>query len=92
LRSGLASHGFDVDVGSPSPLICTPVGDLSRALLFRRELLARGVLANLILPPAAPATECLLRIAVTAAHEDRQIDAALHAVTEVGRALGVVEG
>jgi 8-amino-7-oxononanoate synthase len=61
-------------VADPGPIIAIPMPDAERGVAFWKDLLARGVYVNLMLPPATPNGWCLLRCSVSAAHTVEQID------------------
>jgi 8-amino-7-oxononanoate synthase len=69
-----------------SPVVGVSFADRAVALRCWQCLLDDGVYTNLILPPAAPEGGSLIRVSVTAAHEDAQVDAIVaafeHAVRE----------
>lgn len=54
---------------------------------FWKALLERGIYVNLLVPPATPNGEVLLRFSVSAAHSDAHIDAFLSALREVSSQL-----
>ncbi len=73
LHEGLTQLGLQV--GSvPSPVLAIRLGDRASALAAWRGMLREGVYVNLMLPPAAPGGGSLLRMSVSAAHTDTQID------------------
>lgn len=78
-------HGLGLRVAPVvSPVIGVALGDREQALVAWERLLGRGIYTNLILPPAAPDGGALVRVSVTAAHTDEQIErigAAFAAVT-----------
>ena len=63
-----------------SPVIPLILQDPMHAVAAWKELLEKGVYVNLVLPPAAPDGTPLLRISLSAAHTDEDID-------RVGRTL-----
>jgi 8-amino-7-oxononanoate synthase len=89
LRAGLREIGFDV---SPTGTQIIPliIGESDRTMRVCEELLARGVFAQGIRYPSVPRGTERIRVTVTAAHGKADLDAALVALAEVGRALGVV--
>jgi 8-amino-7-oxononanoate synthase len=72
-----------------TPVIGVAFDARERAFACWQELLNRGVYTNLILPPAAPDGGSLIRLSVTAAHTDQQIDAIAAAFAEACRALAL---
>jgi 7-keto-8-aminopelargonate synthetase-like enzyme len=64
----------------PSPIIPLVVGSEQRALEASAQLLARGLWVPAIRPPTVPVGTSRLRITLSAAHSDEQIDRLLQAV------------
>ncbi len=74
LHAGLGALGFRL--GAPAnAVVAVLVGDKVEALRFWDHLLKQGVYVNLMVPPATPGNESLLRCSVSAAHTPEQIDA-----------------
>jgi 8-amino-7-oxononanoate synthase len=74
LHAGLAALGFRL--GAPAnAVVAVLVGEKLEALRFWEHLLKSGVYVNLMVPPATPGNESLLRCSVSAAHTPEQIDA-----------------
>jgi glycine C-acetyltransferase len=55
------------------------------------ELLKRGIYVIGFSYPVVPQGQARIRIQVSAAHTDAQLDRAIAAFTEVGKQLGVIE-
>ena len=73
LHENLTQLGLRVG-DAPSPVLAIRLGDRAGALAAWSAMLREGVYVNLMLPPAAPAGASLLRMSVSAAHTDAQID------------------
>jgi 8-amino-7-oxononanoate synthase len=73
LRLALQELGFDVPPGV-TPIIPVIVGDAGRALRWSKDLFKAGVFVAAIRPPTVPAGTARLRVTVTAAHTDEDID------------------
>jgi 8-amino-7-oxononanoate synthase len=73
LYDGLKQLGFAV---SPqvSPVIAVTIGERDQAISWWNELMQRGAYVNLVMPPASPTSDSLLRCSVSAAHSNEQID------------------
>lgn len=57
-----------------SPIISASFDTADEALTFWRRLVEEGVYVNLMIPPATPGGESLVRCSVSAAHTSEQID------------------
>lgn len=89
IRSRLADSGFRLGP-TRSPILPLLVGDDQRAVDLSAELLKRGVLVPAIRPPTVPPGTSRLRVVPTATHSPDDIEAALEAFVEAGRASGVL--
>jgi 8-amino-7-oxononanoate synthase len=78
MRAGLKDMGFDT-LESETPIIPVLVRKASVAVEMSKKLLARGIFVSAIRPPTVPAHTARLRVTVTAAHMDEDIDACLEA-------------
>ena len=78
LYQGLEAMGYELGP-EISPIIAINVGPREEALTMWKKLFDRGVYVNLILPPATPDSNCLLRCSVSAAHTRAQLDVVLDA-------------
>lgn len=85
-RAGLAAAGYQL-CASESPIQPLVVGEPARALAMSRALEERGFLVGAIRPPTVPEGTSRLRVALSAAHRDDDVDRlldALHALREHG--------
>jgi len=73
LYARLRSSGYELGP-EPSPVIAVRLTRLESAFAIWKGLLARGVYVNLVLPPATPEGNALLRCSVSAGHTSDQID------------------
>ena len=73
LYDGLRQQGFRV---SPqvSPVVAVTIENRDQAIGWWNTLLHNGVYVNLVMPPASPTDDSLLRCSVSAAHTPEQID------------------
>jgi 8-amino-7-oxononanoate synthase len=71
-----------VRAGHPSPIIPIVLGDEDRALAASAALLATGLLVPAIRPPTVPPSTSRLRVTLSAAHTDADIDRLLVALAE----------
>lgn len=78
LYGGLRDLGYELSP-EPSPVVAVIADDKGVALNLWKGLLDQGVYVNLVLPPATPSRNPLLRCSVSAAHTPEQIDRILGA-------------
>ncbi len=81
-RVGAAAIGLQLPA-SDSAIQPVVVGDSDKALRLSRSLRERGFYVAAIRPPTVPANTARLRITLSAAHSERQIDQLLDALGEV---------
>ena len=74
-RARLRSHVDRVRPGHPSPIVPVVIGDEDAALAASDALLERGLFVPAIRPPTVAPGTSRLRVALSAAHTDAQIDA-----------------
>jgi 7-keto-8-aminopelargonate synthetase-like enzyme len=83
LRRRLGQLVDRVRPGHPSPIIPIMVGDERRALAVSAALLERGLLIPAIRPPTVAPGTSRLRVALSAAHTDAQIERLVAGLREV---------
>jgi 8-amino-7-oxononanoate synthase len=83
LVARLRTHVDRLRAGHPSPIVPFLCGDEQRALDASAALLDDGLLVPAIRPPTVPAGTSRLRVTVSAAHTDAQVDHLLRALTAV---------
>ncbi|HHH35305.1 MAG TPA: 8-amino-7-oxononanoate synthase [Gammaproteobacteria bacterium] len=71
LPGTIATRG---DSQALAPIFPLLVGDNDRALAMSRALAERGILVTAIRPPTVPANTARLRITLSAAHDESQVD------------------
>ncbi len=88
LYDGLKALGFQV---SPqvSPVVAVTIMDRNQAIGWWNQLMETGVYVNLVMPPASPTTDSLLRCSVSAAHSVEQIDTIIAAFAALGTPAAV---
>ena len=68
-------HNVDrVRPGHPTPIVPVVLGEEAVALAAAAELLEQGLLVPAIRPPTVPSGTSRLRVALSAAHDDAQLD------------------
>ena len=80
-RQGAADIGLTL-MDSPSPIQPILVGDSQRALQLAALLRERGLLVGAIRPPTVPAGSARLRVTLSAAHSEAQLEQLLQALAE----------
>lgn len=78
LHAGLRDMGWRLGA-EPGPVVAVVLEDAQRTLHLWHALLERGYYVNMMIPPASPRGLSLLRLSLSAAHEDEQIDGLLAA-------------
>jgi glycine C-acetyltransferase len=89
LRTGLEQAGFKVKPG-PTPILPVMLGDASIASKMADGLLKHGIYAIGFSYPVVPQGQARIRIQVSAAHTEEQIDRAILAFSVVGKEVGVI--
>jgi glycine C-acetyltransferase len=90
MRGGLEGAGFTVKPG-PTPILPVMFGDAVVAVKMAEGLLAKGIYVIPFSFPVVPQGQARIRLQVSAAHTDEQIDRAIAAFKEVGTGLGLVK-
>jgi 7-keto-8-aminopelargonate synthetase-like enzyme len=67
------------------------LGDAALADRFAQRMLARGVYVVGFSYPVVPRGKARVRVQLSAAHTEEQLDRAIAAFVEVGRELGVLK-
>ena len=84
LRKRLRINIDRIRPGHPSPIIPIVVGDEDRALAASGALREQGILVPAIRPPTVPAGTSRLRVTVSAAHCDADLDRLVDALDRAG--------
>ena len=88
LHAGLSGLGYRL-ASDVSPVIAVRVPSHDAAARVWNALLAQGIYVNLVVPPAAPDGESLLRCSLSAAHSTAQIDTIIAAFGKVRGEAGL---
>jgi 8-amino-7-oxononanoate synthase len=89
MHRGLSRLGL-LPVAAPGPVGAIRMPGIKAGLEIWRALLRGGVYVNMLIPPATPGGEVLLRYSVSSAHQPEQIEAALAIIEEVARSAGLL--
>lgn len=79
MRAGLRSGGIEVR-DDPTPIVPVITGSDDAALMMARRLFDRGVFVPPIVSPAVPPNTSRLRVTVTAAHSEADVEELVQAV------------
>jgi glycine C-acetyltransferase len=89
-RKRMTEAGFDIRPGV-HPIAPVMLGDARLASAMADALLQKGIYVIGFSFPVVPRGQARIRVQLSAAHTPEQIDRAVDAFIEVGRALGVVK-
>jgi glycine C-acetyltransferase len=89
LRAALESTGFKIKPGQ-HPILPVMIGDAALAGRMADELLRRGIYVIGFSYPVVPQGQARIRIQLSAAHTQDQLERAATAFAEVGQHLGLV--
>ncbi len=90
LRTAFASAGFTVKPGQ-SPILPVMIGDAALASKMADRLLDMGIYVIGFSFPVVPHGQARIRVQVSAAHTDEQLDQAAAAFAQVGKELGILK-
>ena len=85
LVARLRAHVDRLRPGHPTPIVPVVLGDEAAALAGADALLTHGLLVPAIRPPTVPVGTSRLRVALSAAHTDEQIERLVAALATLGR-------
>lgn len=88
-KAGMKELGFDTGI-STTPITPVMLGDAALAHQFSRELFQRGIFATALGFPTVPTGKARIRVMLSAAHTQADLDQALAAFATVGRQLNVI--
>ena len=86
-RQGAEQIGLQL-MDSFTPIQPILVGDAGRAMRLSQMLRERGLMVTAIRPPTVPAGSARLRVTLTAAHSEAQVQRLLNALAECFALLG----
>jgi len=88
-KKELQAMGFDTGL-SMTPITPVMLGDVSLAREFSRKLYDEGVFAMALGFPTVPRGKARIRVMISAAHTQDDLDKSLEAFSKVGKELGVI--
>lgn len=89
-KKEMKAMGFDIG-RSVTPITPVMLGEAKLAQDFSRELFEAGVFAMAIKFPTVARDKARIRVMISAAHSTDDLEQGLHAFSEVGRKLGVIQ-
>jgi len=89
LKDALVENGFDTG-NSETPITPVMLGEASTAWDFSKRLFEEGVFASAIAFPTVPRGKARIRVMLSAAHSQDDLQFALDAFVKVGRELGAL--
>ncbi|HMG88645.1 MAG TPA: glycine C-acetyltransferase [Chryseolinea sp.] len=88
-RKAMTDAGFDIKPGE-HPIVPIMLYEASLAQKFADRLLRKGIYVIGFFFPVVAKGQARIRVQISAAHDQQQLDKAILAFTEVGRDLGVI--
>jgi glycine C-acetyltransferase len=89
-RTKMTDAGFDIKPGE-HPIVPIMLYDAVVAQDFAAKLLDEGIYVIGFFYPVVPKEQARIRVQLSAAHEEHQIDKAIAAFTKIGKELGVIK-
>ena len=86
LYDGLEEIGYTLGAGV-GPIIAAMIPSKEQALAMWQGLLEQGIYVNLMIPPATPNGESLLRCSVSAAHTSKQLETIVQSFANIHSSL-----
>ena len=80
LYAGLERMGYTLGTRTPGPIAALVFEERERAVALWQGLLDAGIYTNLMVPPATPGRSSIVRISLSAAHLDEDIDRILESL------------
>jgi len=90
-RAGMVAAGYDLRPGV-HPIIPIMLGDARLSIKMADAMLTKGIYVIGFSYPVVPKGQARIRVQISAAHSEEDIDKAVQAFTEVGKELGVLVG
>jgi len=90
-RSGMKEAGFNLRDGEHA-IVPIMLGEAKLAVDFAAKLMGEGIYVIGFSYPVVPKGQARIRVQLSAAHSDAEIDKAIAAFSKIGRELGVLGG
>ncbi len=88
-QARMRALGFDLGV-TQTPISPVILGDAPVAQAFSRRLFEEGIFGTAIAFPTVPLGKARIRVMISAAHSEADLDLGIQTFTKVGRELGVI--
>jgi len=88
-REGMTAAGFDIRPGV-HPIVPIMLGEAKLAVDFAAKLLDEGIYVIGFSYPVVPKGQARIRVQLSAAHSEAEVDRAIAAFTKIGGELGVI--
>jgi glycine C-acetyltransferase len=88
-RKGMTEAGFAIRPGD-HPIVPIMLGEARLAVEFARKLLDEGIYVIGFSYPVVPKGKARIRVQLSAAHAEEEVDRAIAAFSKIGRELGVI--
>ena len=88
-REAMTSAGFSITPGV-HPIVPIMLGDERRTMALADAMNARGIFVVGFSYPVVPKGQARIRVQISAAHTEEQIDRAVTTFTEAARELGII--
>jgi glycine C-acetyltransferase len=89
-RNKMTQAGFDIKTGE-HPIVPIMLYDSVLAAKFAEALLLEGIYVIGFFYPVVPKGQARIRVQISAAHEQPQLDRAINAFTKIGKELGILK-
>lgn len=89
-REKMTGAGFDIKPGE-HPIVPVMLYDAVLSQKMADQLLQEGIYVIGFFYPVVPKGQARIRVQISAAHEKKHLDKAIHAFTKIGKELGVLK-
>lgn len=89
MRTALTKAGLEVG-GTVTPILPIMVGEAALAVKMSEQLKAAGLIVSAIRPPTVAPGASRLRLTVSAAHEQGDLERAVEIIIKVGKDIGMI--
>ena len=88
--NGVQALGFETGPVA-GPVVAVQLPDPETAIRFWNRTIDEGLYTNIAIPPATPDGLSLLRVSVSAAHSEEEIEQALAILADIGAEFGLIQ-